>query len=277
MSRTLTLALPPESEHAFLGYGIARGLVDPRGLVFRQELQPIETLNGQALEGVWDVTAISLHAYAYSADRYVLSPAGTLVGDGYGPVVVSRRSLTSLDLDESIVAIPGERTTACLALKLFCPGVQTRVLPYQRIAEEVAKGNLDAGVLLHEGRVRYTDHHLRRIVDLGEWWRMETGLPLPLEGYAVRRSLDPAVQRDVGEVLRDSVRYALDHAPEAIEYARTYADGLDFDRIGRLLHLYVNTYAVELGERGEQAVGLLLQLGHEKGILPYRAVPEFLD
>ena len=141
-----------------MGYGIAKGLVDMRGLFFRQEHRPIEVLNRDADEGRWDVTALSFHAYAYVADRYVLTTSGATVGDGCGPIVVSRRSLTSLDLEESVVAIPGDRTTACLALKIFCPGVQTRPVAYDQIAEEVSKGNVDAGVLIYEGMIRYTDH-----------------------------------------------------------------------------------------------------------------------
>lgn len=277
MPPALSFALTPDSEHAFMSYAITKGVVDLRGLVLRHELQPIEALNRQAFDACWDVTALSFHAYAYVADKYVLAGSGALVGDGYGPVVVSRRSLTSLDLDESVVAVPGERTTSCLALKLFCPGVQTRVLPYDQIAQEVSKGNIDAGILIHEGKIRYSDHSLRRIVDLGEWWRMETGLPLPLTGYAIRRSLDEKIRRDCREVLRDAVRHAFEHRKDALEHARAYSGGLDAERLGRLIGLYVNTYAVELGERGEQAVDLLLKLGYEKGIIPHEVRPEFVE
>lgn len=258
-------------------FALEKGLVDTRGLGFRHEIQPLEVLNRGTSDGRWDLAVLSFHAYAYAADRYRMTTAGAVVGDGYGPLVVSRRSLTSFDLDESVVAVPGDRTTACLALRLFCPGVEIRNLPADRIAEEVAKGNIDAGLIMHEGKVRNPDLPLKRVVDLGEWWRMETGFPLPLAGCAVRRDIEHGIACDCAEVLRDSVRYAMDHPREALEHANSFSGGIDPARTAWVVETYVNTYSVELGERGEQAVELLLRLGHEKGLIPRRVVPEFID
>lgn len=277
MSRSLSFARDTSCVDAFLLYPLLRGLVPTDGFEFKIVAKDIDTLNREAADGIHDVTALSFHAYAHLGRGYVMLSAAATVGDGYGPLIVSRRSLTSVDLEECTVAIPGERTTAALALRLFCPGVKTRVLDADRIATEVAKGNLDAGLLIHEDKASYGDLNLRRVVDLGEWWRMETGLPLPLGGYAVRASLEPPARAAVCEILRSSVRYALDHRREALEFAHQASRGLDLERVSRFIGLYVSSSSIDLGERAEQGAELLFRLGHEKGILPELVTPHFAD
>lgn len=273
MSRTLSFGHTQDSDDAFLFYALFQGLVDRNGIDFQYDPQDIETLNRRAMEGTYDVTSLSFHAYAYAAEHYVLLSVGASVGDGTGPILVSRRSMTSIDLEECTIGVPGDHTTSYLALRLYCPETRTRVMGGERIAAEVLKGNLDAGLLLHAAHVT---EGLRRIADLGEWWRRETGLPLPLGGNAVRRSLDPATQRAVAEILRSSVQYALEHPRETLEHAAE-AKGVDRERATRFVGRYVNSYTLELGERGYQAVELLLRLGYEKGIIPKLVRPEFAD
>ena len=195
MSRTITVAHSPDSDDAFMFYALAKGKVDTYGYEFRHSLEDIETLNRKAIDGVYDLTAVSFHAYYRMKSKYRLMTCGASVGDGYGPIIVSGRPLTRQDLDEITVAIPGELTTAYLALRLYAPGCQWKVMPFDRIQEEVAKGNVDAGVLIHEGQLTYGEMKLNRVQDLGEWWRLGTGLPLPLGGNALRRDLDPEATR----------------------------------------------------------------------------------
>ncbi len=276
MPRTITLAHSPDSDDAFMFYALARGKVDARGLTFRHELADIETLNQKAIEGAFDLTAVSFHAYPRIRERYRLMTCGASVGDGYGPILVSNRSLTRQDLDETTVAVPGELTTAFLVFRLFTPSARWKVMPFDRIQEAVAAGHIDAGLLIHEGQLTYRDQQLHRVQDLGEWWRMETGLPLPLGGNAIRRDLDLATAHACCDVLRDTVQYALDHRKEALDYALEFARGLDRARADRFVGMYVNSYTLELGKRGEDAVALLLKLGHEGGVIAERVEPEFI-
>jgi 1,4-dihydroxy-6-naphthoate synthase len=276
MGRILTLAHSPDSDDAFMFYALAKGKIDSRGLEFRHILEDIQTLNQRAAEGVYDVTAISYHAFPRVRTHYILTRAGSSVGDGYGPMLVSGKPLTRQDLPRATVAIPGPLTTAFLALKLYCPDVKTKVVPFDRIPEEVARGSVDAGLLIHEGQLTYGDLRLHRIVDFGEWWKLETGLPLPLGGNVVRRSLDPKTRRDIDAVIRDSVAWALDHRPEALEHALSYGRGLDHDRADRFIGMYVNDFTLDLGKRGEEALRLLLRRGHEAGLIPELVEPEFV-
>lgn len=276
MPRTLTLAHSPDSDDAFMFYGLARGKIDTRGLQFRHELCDIETLNRKALQGVFDITAISFHAYYLIRRHYRLMACGSSVGDGYGPVLVSRRSLTREDLDNVTVAVPGELTTAFLVFRLYAPSARWKVVPFDRIQDAVAKGDIDAGLLIHEGQISFRDQKLHRIQDLGEWWRMDTGLPLPLGGNAIRRELDQKTSLQCCDVVRDTIQYALDHRAEALDYAHGFARGLDRTRTDRFVGMYVNSYTLELGDRGEEAVAALFRRGHETGLIPERAVPEFI-
>ena len=276
MARPITLAHSPDSDDAFMFYALAQGKIDSRGLDVRHILDDIQKLNEFASDGKYDVTAISYHAYPRVRKHYVLTRAGSSIGDGYGPLVVSKSPLTRADLVKAVVAVPGPLTTAFLALKLFCPRVKTKVVPFDRIPEEVAKGGADAGLLIHEGQLTYGDLQLHRVADLGEWWKQETGLPLPLGGNAVRRTLDPAAQRDVNAIIHDSVKWALDHRPEALDHALSYGRGLDRDRGDRFVGMYVNDFTLDIGPRGEEALRLLLKLGYEAGLIPDLVEPEFV-
>lgn len=277
MARTITLAHSPDADDAFMFYALAHGKVDPRGLEFRHVLEDIQTLNEKALRGAYDITALSFHAYYRVRDKYTLMGCGASVGDGYGPLLVSRRPLTRQDLDEATVAVPGELTTAFLVFRLYAPLARWKVMPFDRIQDAVARGDIDAGLLIHEGQLSYRDQKLHRIQDLGEWWKLGTGLPLPLGGNAIRRDLDRSTALACCDVLRDSVRYALEHRKEALEYALRFARGLDLARAERFVGMYVNAFTLELGTRGEDAVAHLFRLGHEAGLIPVRVEPEFIE
>ncbi|HLF94532.1 MAG TPA: MqnA/MqnD/SBP family protein [Planctomycetota bacterium] len=277
MGRTITLAHSPDSDDAFMFYALAKGKVDTRGFEFKHVLEDIETLNRKAIEGVYDVTAISFHAYYKIRSKYILMSAGSSVGDGYGPLIVSKRPLTPQDLDEVTVAVPGELTTAFLAFRLCAPGARWKVMPFDRIQDAVARGDIDAGLLIHEGQLTYRDQKLHRVQDLGEWWKNETTLPLPLGGNALRRSLDRKTAAACCDVLRDTVQYALDHRKEALDYALEYARGMDRKRADKFVGMYVNGYTLELGKRGEEAVAQLFKLGHEAGVIPVKVEPEFIE
>jgi 1,4-dihydroxy-6-naphthoate synthase len=277
MGRTITLAHSPDSDDAFMFYALAKGKVDTRGLEFKHVLEDIETLNRKAIEGVYDITAVSFHAYYKIRTKYVLMTAGSSVGDGYGPLIVSRRSLSTQDLDEVTVAVPGELTTAFLAFRLCAPGARWKVMPFDKIQDAVVRGDIDAGLLIHEGQLTYRDQKLHRVLDLGEWWKNETTLPLPLGGNALRRSLDRKTAAACCDVLRDTVQYALDHRKEALDYALEYARGMDRKRADKFVGMYVNGYTLELGKRGEEGVAQLFKLGHEAGVIPVKVEPEFIE
>jgi 1,4-dihydroxy-6-naphthoate synthase len=277
MGRTVTLAHSPDTDDAFMFHALAAGKIDSRGMEFRHVLEDIQTLNLRAEEGLYDVTAISFRAWPVARHHYLLATAGSSVGDGYGPIVVSKSPLTRQDLPRVTIGIPGTLTTAYLVLKLFCPEAKTTVIPFDRIPDEVAKGTVDAGLVIHEGQLTYGDLNLNRIVDLGEWWRLGTGLPLPLGGNAIRRSLDPQARRDIDAVIRDSVAFALAHRAEALEHALSYGRGLDRERADRFVGMYVNDFTLDLGKSGQDSLRLLLQLGHEAGLIPERVEPEFVS
>ena len=277
MAQTLTLAHSPDSDDAFMFYALAKGKVDTRGYTFKHVLSDIETLNRKAIDGEYEITAVSFHAYHKIRHKYRLMTAGASVGDGYGPMIVSRRPLSREQLDEVTVAVPGELTTAFLVFRLFAPRTRWKVMPFDRIQEAVAKGDIDAGLLIHEGQLTYQDQKLHRVQDLGEWWKMETSLPLPLGGNALRRDLDARTSQVCSDVLRDTVQYALDHRAEALDHAIEYARGMDRARADRFVGMYVNGYTLELGPRAEEAVALLYKLGYDAGIIPVHIQPEFTD
>jgi 1,4-dihydroxy-6-naphthoate synthase len=276
MGRTITLAHSPDSDDAFMFYALAKGKVDTRGLTFKHVLEDIETLNRKAIEGAYEVTAVSFHAYYKIRDRYRLMTAGASVGDGYGPIIVAKRALSRDELDDVTVAVPGELTTAFLVFRLFAPGARWKVMPFDKIQDEVAAGNIDAGLLIHEGQLTYREQNLHRVQDLGEWWGMETGLPLPLGGNALRRDLDRETASKCCDVLRDTVQYALDHRKEALDYALDFARGMDRKKADKFVGMYVNSYTLELGKRAEDAVELLFKLGHDARIIPVKVEPEFI-
>ncbi len=251
-------------------YGLASGAVDTEGLSFTHELSDIESLNRRAMAGELDVTAVSFHAYAYVADRYVLLPHGASFGDGYGPVVVARDSVDREDIVSGrvVVASPGRWTTAALALSLWAPEAKTVALPFDQIQEQVASGEVPAGVLIHEGQLTFGDEGLREVVDLGRWWKEETGLPLPLGGNVVRRDLGAEQIGRISRALGRSIEYGLAHRNDALDHALQYARGLDRSRADRFVAMYVNEWTRGYGPEGRRAVQLLLDRGAAAGQIP---------
>ena len=277
-TREITVAHSPDSDDAFMFYGLATNKVRTPGLRFTHTLCDIETLNRKARdgEGTYDVTAISFHAYPYIQNHYALLPSGGSVGEGYGPMVVAKRAFPEDLIQRKRIAIPGTLTTAYLVLNLFAPGVETDVVPFDQIIPEVLEGKHEAGLIIHEGQLTYTRSGLYRILDLGAWWRKTTGLPLPLGGNAIRRSLGPELMLKVGAALRESIQYALDHREEALNYAMQFARDLDSRSADKFVGMYVNQRTLDYGADGREAVRRLLEMGHLAGIIPHEANVEFV-
>jgi 1,4-dihydroxy-6-naphthoate synthase len=274
--RRIQVGHSPDPDDAFMFHGIASGKVEvPEDLEVVQVLDDIETLNRRALDGSIEVSAVSIHAYAYLADRYALLPCGASMGDGYGPMVVARRPLTRDELRQATIAIPGRLTSAALALRLALGEVRTEVVRFDAILEAVRDGRFDAGLIIHEGQLTYADHGLHRLLDLGEWWKGETGLPLPLGGNAVRKDLGDDTIARVSTLLRRSIEYGLDHRDEALTYAMEFGRGLRRDRTDRFVGMYVNQWTRDYGPEGRRAIALFLERGFAAGILPHRVEVEF--
>jgi 1,4-dihydroxy-6-naphthoate synthase len=273
----ITIAHSPDSDDAFMFYGLARGTVPAGDLEITHRLVDIETLNRHAQEGRHEVTAISFHAYPYVADTYALMPCGGSIGDGYGPLLVARDAIDPARLGEKTVAVPGEMTSAYLALKLFAPDVATRVVPFDRILDEVGEGGADVGLIIHEGQLTYGGHGLAKVLDLGAWWKEQTGLPLPLGGNAVRRDLGPERMVQLTRLVRDTVRHSLENREAALEYAMSFARGMDPKVADRFVGMWVNDMTIEIGERGRRAVQTFLDRGHEAGVIPKRVVVDFVE
>jgi 1,4-dihydroxy-6-naphthoate synthase len=272
----LKLAHSPDSDDAFMFYALATKKIRTGSINFIHVLEEIESLNQKAREGTYDVSAISIHAYAYLADRYVLLPSGASFGDRYGPVVVSRSPLTADGLRGKRIAVPGRMTTAFLLLELYEPAMEPVVTPFDQILERVAKGDTDAGVVIHEGQLTYSQAGLTKVLDLGEWWYEQTQLPLPLGGNVIRRALDRRTIRSVAKLLKESIQYAIDHREEALAYALQFARGADMATAERFVAMYVNDWALDYGESGRQAVQTLLDRGFAKGLLPRQVKAEFI-
>ncbi len=275
-TREITVAHSPDSDDAFMFYGLATNKVRVPGLRFTHTLCDIETLNRKAQEGVYDVTAISFHAYPYIQEHYALLPSGGSVGDGYGPMIVAPRAFSQAEVKKKRIAIPGKLTTAYLALKLFAPSIEVEVVPFDQIIPQVVEGKYEAGLIIHEGQLSYTKAGLHRVVDLGKWWQKVTGLPLPLGGNAIRRALGHELMLSVGTALRDSIQYALDHRDEALAYAMQFARDLDSQLADKFVGMYVNERTLDYGPDGREAVRRLLDMGHKAGIIPYAAKVEFV-
>ncbi len=274
----ISIAHSPDSDDAFMFYGLATNKVRVPGYKFTHVLTDIETLNHKAIdEAFFDVTAISFHAYPYLQDRYTLMPCGGSVGDGYGPMIVSTRKLTASELKKTRIAVPGTLTTAYLALKLYEPEIETAVVPFDQIIPAVLSGEFDAGLIIHEGQLTYAKEGLMKLLDLGQWWREQTSLPLPLGGNAIRRSLGENVQRIATAALRDSIQHALDHREEALLYAMQFARDLDTPTAHTFVGMYVNERTLDYGADGREAITKLLDMGHERGIIPMRAAVDFVD
>ena len=273
----LTIAHSPDSDDAFMFYGLVGGGVAANGFEIEQVLADIETLNRAAFEGQYDVTAVSFHAYPHVADRYALLPHGASMGDGYGPIVVTRPDGPT-SLKGVRVAIPGMLTTAHLVLRLFEPDFEAHVVPFDQVQRVVTEGTVDAGVLIHEGQLTYEEEGLRRLVDLGEWWAGRTGgLPLPLGGNIIRRDLGVDVMSKVSRLLRDSIVYARAHRSQAIEYAQQFGRGLDRAKTDRFVGMYVNDLTLNYGERGRAAVARLFDEAYARHLIPNRVDLEFVQ
>jgi 1,4-dihydroxy-6-naphthoate synthase len=271
----ITVAHSPDSDDAFMFYGLASGNVDTGGITVDQVLADIETLNRAAFEGTYEVTAVSFHAFAHLVDRYALLPHGASMGDRYGPIVVSRHDGVS-SVKGRKIAIPGTLTTAYLALRLYEPSFDYVVVPFDHIQQAVVDGQADAGLLIHEGQLTYADDGLRKIVDLGEWWADRTdGLPLPLGGNIIRRDLGPDMIAKVSKLLHDSIAYALSHRADAVAYAQQFGRGLDRERTDQFVGMYVNDLTLGYGDRGRRGVERLMTEAFERGLIPSRVPIEF--
>lgn len=275
----IRIAHSPDSDDAFMFYALTQGLLETQGLDIQHVLRDIETLNQAAFQGTYEITALSFHGYAHLADRYQIMPSGASFGDGYGPVVVAREPLGRNDLAGMKVAIPGQLTTAHMALRLWQPEVDVVLVPFDEILDAVETGKVDVGVVIHEGQLTFQEQGLRAVVDLGVWWKEETGLPLPLGGNGIRRDIDEGLKRRLCRLLTQSIEYGLDHREEALGYAIKYARGLedDLERSDRFVGMYVNDWTRGYGETGRKAVQLLLDRGFEAGILPQRIQAEFIE
>jgi len=276
--RDISIAHSPDSDDAFMFYGLATNKVRVPGYRFSHTLCDIETLNRRAQdEAFFDVTAISFHAYPYLQQNYTLMGCGGSVGEGYGPMVVSSRKMTRDDLGKIRLAIPGTLTTAYLALKVFNPNIETVVVPFDQIIPAILAGKFDAGLIIHEGQLTYSSSGLYKVLDLGAWWRETTGLVLPLGGNAIRRSLGAEAHKIISKALRDSIQHALDHREQALEYAMQFARDLDSSLANRFVSMYVNDRTLDYGQDGREAIRKLLDLGYERGIIPIAPQVDFVD
>ena len=274
----ISIAHSPDSDDAFMFYGLATNKVRVPGYKFSHTLCDIETLNRRARdEAFYDVTAISFHAYPYIQDNYTLMGCGGSVGEGYGPMVVSSKPIAPEDLGKMRIAVPGTLTTAYLALKIFNPAIETVTVPFDQIIPEILAGKFDAGLIIHEGQLTYSSSGLYKVLDLGAWWRETTGLVLPLGGNAIRRSLGAESLRIVSQALRDSIQHALDNREEALEYAMQFARDLDARMANRFVSMYVNERTLDYGADGREAIRKLLDLGYERGIIPIAPKVDFVD
>ncbi len=274
----ISIAHSPDSDDAFMFYGLATNKIRVPGYKFSHTLCDIETLNRRAQdEAFFDVTAISFHAYPYLQQNYMLMGCGGSVGEGYGPMIVSSKPLALEDLGRARIAVPGALTTATLVLKIFNPELRTEVVPFDQIIPAIKAGKYDAGLIIHEGQLSYSADGLRKVLDLGVWWRETTGMMLPLGGNAIRRSLGAASHKIISKALRDSIQHALDHREQALEYAMQFARDLDVGLANRFVSMYVNERTLDYGEDGREAIRKLLDMGHERGIIPIVPQVDFVD
>jgi 1,4-dihydroxy-6-naphthoate synthase len=273
----IKIAHSPDSDDAFMFYGLATNKVRVPGFKFTHTLTDIETLNQRAIhEAFYDVTAISFHAYPYMQEKYTLMACGGSVGEGYGPMVIAPRKISLANIKKTRIAVPGTLTTAYLTLKLFAPEVETVTVPFDKIIPAVLAGEFDAGLIIHEGQLTYANVGLIKAIDLGQWWREHTGLPLPLGGNAIRRSLGEETMRITTTALRDSIQHALDHRDEALAYAMQFARDLDTALANQFVAMYVNERTLNYGEDGREAIRKLLQMGYERGIIPMKSDVQFV-
>src|SRR5262250_1733456 len=277
MKRNIHVAHSPDSDDAFMFYALATKKIDTGELNYIHTLSDIETLNKKAMKGEYEVSAISFHAYAYMSEKYALLSCGASMGRNYGPIVVSAKPMRAKSLaNNKIVAIPGTLTTAFLALRLLEPNIQYKVVPFDKILDEVQRGACDAGLLIHEGQLTYRELGLHKVVDLGEWWLKETDLPLPLGGNVIKRDLGKKLMERIARDIKTSIQYGLDHRDEAMAYAIQFSRGLDTQRVDRFVGMYVNDLTLDYGTEGRQAVKKLLQEAFNKKIIPEKVDLEFV-
>ena len=277
----IRIAHSPDSDDAFMFYGLAKGKLDTGGLEVSHVLKDIESLNRDALEGAYEVTACSFHAYPYIADKYALMPCGGSIGDGYGPLLVAKSGSKIVGgpgaRDLGRVAIPGTMTSAYLALRLYAPEVDTYVVPFDAVFDEVLSGRADSGLVIHEGQLTFGGEGLRKIVDLGEWWLKDTGLPLPMGGNAVRRDLGQKMMKQLTRLVRDTVKYSLANREAALDYAMTFARGMQTGIADRFVGMWVNELTIETGERGREAIRTFLGRGREAGVITKDFTIDFVE
>lgn len=272
----------PDSDDAFMFFALAKDKLDTGRLRFVHELVDIETLNRRAFQGDLELTALSVHAYAYLADKYALCTSGASMGDRYGPMLVAKQSAAKEEFRTRTIAVPGTLTTAYLALRLCLDADFPHVVvPFDQILEATLAGEyqgrpIDAGLIIHEGQLTYDQTGLHLVVDLGVWWHEQTGLPLPLGANGIRKDLPAQTIRDVERLLKASIQYGLDHRTEALDYALTFGRGLERSKADRFVAMYVNDWTLDFGAAGRQAVALLLQRGFEAGVIPRLTIPEFV-
>jgi 1,4-dihydroxy-6-naphthoate synthase len=276
-ARTISVAHSPDSDDAFMFYGLATNKIDTGDLRFTHVLEDIQTLNEKAMHGVYDVTAVSFHAYAYIADKYALLPHGASIGDKYGPIVVAREKMSPAEIANARIAVPGELTSAFLALRIFNRDFRYEVVPFDKIIDAVKNGRCDAGLLIHEGQLYYHDLGLVKVLDLGEWWHEQTGLPLPMGGNAIRRELGAELMKKVSHYLHKSIKYSLDNRENALAYAMQFARDMDTDTADRFVAMWVNDLTLDYGARGREGVRRLLAEGYERGIIPHQPEIEFVE
>jgi 1,4-dihydroxy-6-naphthoate synthase len=276
-TRTISVAHSPDSDDAFMFYGLATNKLETDGLKFEHTLKDIQSLNEDAKNGVFDVTAISFHAYAYVADKYALLPHGASIGDKYGPIVVSKEPRKLEEIGEMTIAVPGELTSAFLALRIYNPDFQYQVVPFDEIIDAVQKGKVDAGLLIHEGQLFYKQMGLDKVLDLGEWWHERTGLPLPMGGNVIRRDLGEDLMKKVSKQLHRSIMYSMENREDALAYAMQFARDMAPELADRFVAMWVNDLTLDYGERGKEGVRRLLKEGYEAGIIPHEVDIQFVD
>lgn len=275
--RTITVAHSPDSDDAFMFYGLATNKLETDGLKFEHTLKDIQKLNEDARNGVFDVTAISFHAFAYVADKYALLPHGASIGDKYGPILVSKEPRKASEIGSMKIAIPGELTSAFLALRIYNSDFEYVVVPFDEIIDAVQKEKVDAGLLIHEGQLFYNQMGLHKVLDLGEWWFEKTGLPLPMGGNVIRRDLGKELMQQVSKHLHESIVYSMENREDALAYAMQFARDMQPELADRFVAMWVNELTLDYGDRGREAVRLLLKEGYEKGIIPHQVEVDFFD
>jgi 1,4-dihydroxy-6-naphthoate synthase len=273
--REITLGHSPDPDDAFMFYALAADKIATHGITFNHVIQDIETLNRRAMNAELDVTAVSIHAYAYVLDQYALLTSGASMGDDYGPLVISREPMSVDQLRSAKIAVPGMMTTAYLTLRLCLGEVKTVVVPFDQIMDSVERGDVDAGLLIHEGQLTYGARGFQKVIDLGEWWMSETGLPLPLGGNAIKKSLGPELIALVSKLLRQSIEFGLENREVAVRHSMKYGRGMAESLTDKFVGMYVNNYTIDYGEKGREAVKLLLERAHEAGIIPRPVRLEF--